>query len=204
MTTKTRETSSGRTASHNKKEPHWPAGHAGTIAAAAMAGAAVGLAANLGRKFVVQNIAAARGDWARILADEHQIVLALFDKMEATEDNQSTTRRYLLAKLKNALGKHAIEEENAVYPTLRDAGMAHEADALNGEHGYVKTYIHTLENMSAEGPAWLAKIREFRAMIEEHMKMEEEEIFPAIRSQLSDERNAALTTAVTREGMKLA
>jgi len=182
----------------------WSAGSAGTLAAAAVAGAAVGLAANLGRKFVVQGLAGASGDWAETLTQEHQIVLALFDKVEATDSDQGTTRKHLLTKIKNALGKHAIEEENAVYPALRDANMAHDADALNGEHGYVKTYLYDLENMPANGAAWLAKARELRTMLEEHMKMEETEVFPALRSQLSDEQNAKLFHAMSREGMKLA
>lgn len=202
MATKTRDNrarQAGRSAAF-----HWSAGSAGTLAAAAVAGAAVGLAANLGRKLVVQGLAGASGDWAETLAEEHQIVLALFDKVEATGDDQGTTRKHLLGKIKNALGKHAIEEENAIYPALRDANMTHDADTLNGEHGYVKTYLYDLENMPADGPAWLAKARELRAMLEEHMKMEEKEVFPALKSQLSDEQNARLFHAMSREGMKLA
>lgn len=179
-------------------------GQTGLLAAAAMAGAAVGLAANYGRRFVVQGIAGASGDWAEALATEHRLVLALFDKIEATGDTQTSARAHLLAKLKNALGKHALEEENVVYPALRQANSVHDADALNAEHGYVKTYLYELENMPKGSAEWLTRARDFRAMIEEHMKMEEDEVFPALRSLLTDEQNARLTAAVSREGMKLA
>ncbi len=179
-------------------------GQTGMLAAAAMAGAALGLAANYGRKFVVQGMAGAAGDWADALAAEHRLVLALFDKIEATGDNQSSARTHLLAKLKNALGKHALEEENVVYPALRQANAAHDADALNAEHGYVKTYLYELETMPRSGADWLARVRDFRAMLEKHMKMEEEEVFPAFKGQLTDDQNAKLTAAVLREGMKLA
>lgn len=182
----------------------WSAGSAGTLAAAAVAGAAVGLAANLGRKFVVQGVAATAGDWDEILAAEHRVVLALFDKIEATEDNQTMVRKHLLTKLRNALGKHAIEEENAVYPAVRESDSAHDADALNGEHGYVKTYLYELGNMPAEGAAWLAKARQLRALLEEHIRMEETEVFPALKRALTEEQNARLTAAVNREGLKLA
>lgn len=179
-------------------------GSAGRLAAAAVAGAAVGLAANLGRKFVVQGIAGASGDWAETLANEHLLVLALFDKIEATNDDQVTARTHLLTKVKNALGKHAIEEENVIYPALRDSNSTHDADALNAEHGYVKTYLYELENMDAGTSAWLAKIRDFRAMLQKHMQMEEREVFPALKRQLTDEQNARLFHAMSREGMKLA
>src|SRR3954469_724537 len=67
----------------------WPGNQTGMIAAAVVAGAAVGLAANLGRKMVVQGLGASAGDWADMLAAEHKAVLALFDKLEATEDSQT-------------------------------------------------------------------------------------------------------------------
>jgi hypothetical protein len=41
-------------------------------------------------------------------------------------------------------------------------------------------------------------------MLEAHMRMEENEVFPALRDALSAEKNAKLTTAMNREGMKLA
>ena len=181
----------------------WNAGQAGVVAAAAVAGAAVGIAANLGRKLVAQGLGDA-ADWADALAAEHQAVLALFDQLEATADTQAGARTHMLTKIKNALGKHALEEENVIYPALREANSVHDADALNAEHGYVKTYLYELENMPKEGSAWLAKAREFRAMLETHMRMEEEEVFPALRGALDAEKNARLSSAVWREGLKLA
>ena len=87
----------------------------------------------------------------------------MFDKIEATGDSEASARSRLLTKLKNALGKHALEEENVIYPALRRANFVHDADALNGEHGQVKTFLYELENMPKTGPAWLARVREFRA-----------------------------------------
>lgn len=176
----------------------------GVLAAAAVAGAAIGLAANYGRKLAVQGMAGASGDWAEALAAEHAAVLALFDKIEATGDSQASARSRLLTKLKNALGKHALEEENVIYPALRQANYVHDADALNGEHGQVKTFLYELENMPKTGPAWLARVRELRAMLEEHIRMEEDELFPALKAQLEDGQNGKLSQAMNREGMKLA
>lgn len=206
MATGTRSKSGNDNRSGGRSRPGFGlgGGQTGVLAAAAVAGAAIGLAANYGRKMVVQGMAGASGDWADALAAEHRAVLAMFDKLEATSDNQSTARTHLLTKIKNALGKHALEEENAVYPALRRANSVHDADALNAEHGYVKTYLYELENMPKASPEWLGRARDFRAMLEEHMKMEEEEVFPVLRGQLSEEQNARLTAAVHREGMKLA
>ena len=179
-------------------------GQSGVIAAAAVAGAAVGLAASFGRKAIVQGMSAAAGDWDEALAAEHKAVLAHFDMLESTADNQSWKRAHHLLKIKNALGKHALEEENVIYPALREKGETPAADTLNSEHGYVKTYLYELENMPKEGPAFLAKLREFRAMLEAHMREEEDEVFPALKAKLSEEENGRLNWAMNREGMKLA
>lgn len=182
----------------------WTGAQTGVLAAAAVAGAALGIAANYGRKMVVQGLAGTAGDWVDALTAEHDAVRALFDKVEATEDNQTWVRAYCLTKIRNALGKHAIEEENVIYPALREANQAHDADALNGEHGYIKTFLYELDTMPKDGSAWLDKMREFRTMLEEHMRMEEEQVFPAFRASMTEEQSARLFAAMQREGMKLA
>ena len=182
----------------------WGSGQTGVLAAAAVAGAAVGLAANYGRKLLVQGMGAAAGDWADALTAEHQATLAIFDKIEATGDDQTWIRSHLLMKLKYALDKHAHQEENVIYPALREANSAHDADALNSEHGYVKTYLYELETIPNDSPEWLARVRDFRSMIQEHMRMEEDEVFPKFRNTLSEEQNAKLSAMMNKEGMKMA
>ena len=183
----------------------WGAGaNAGVLLGAAVAGAAVGLAANAGRKLFVQFSGAAAGDWFDVLRAEHKATLALFDKIEATGDDQTNARSQLLAKLKYALTKHAHQEEAVVYPALRQANLAHDADALNAEHGYVKTYLYELETLAKDSSEWLARVRDFRAMLEEHINMEEIEVFPAFRDALSDAQNAKLTATMNKEGFKMA
>lgn len=205
MASKTRSRQSGRSrTSENGSAFSWGGGTTGALLGAAVAGAAVGFAANAGRKLFVQLSGAAAGDWFDALKAEHEATKAIFDKIEATGDDQNMTRSHLLAKLKYALTKHAHQEEAVIYPALRQANLAHDADALNAEHGYVKTYLYELENLANDSPEWLARVRDFRAMIEEHMKMEEDEVFPAFRNQLSDEQNAKLTATMNKEGFKVA
>jgi hemerythrin superfamily protein len=183
---------------------NWDSQNNGALVGAAVAGAAVGFAANLGRKLVMQMTSASAGDWVEALKAEHKLALAIFEKIEATDDSQTIMRSHLLAKLKYALSKHAIEEEMVVYPALRQHGEAAEADKLGSEHGYVKTYLYELENMANDDPAWLQRVRDFHAMIKEHMREEEEEIFPRFRSRMSAEENAKITHAMNKEGFKFA
>jgi hemerythrin superfamily protein len=179
-------------------------GSAGVLAGAALAGAAIGIAANVGRKLFVQFSTGASGDWFDALKAEHALTLGIFEKIEATDDSQGMMRSHLLMKLKYALTKHAHEEESIIYPALRQANLAHDADALNSEHGYVKTYLYELETLSNTSPEWLARVRDFRTMLEEHIRMEEDEVFPTFRQALSETQNAKLTSLMNKEGFKMA
>jgi hemerythrin superfamily protein len=207
MATKTGSRQSNRSRSGGTDQDSafsWGSGGAGVLAAAAVAGAAVGFAANYGRKFLVQGMGAMAGSWDEALKAEHAATLAIFDKIEATTDDQTSARSHLLMKLKYALTKHAHQEESVIYPALREANSAHDADALNSEHGYVKTYLYELETLANDSPEWLARVRDFRSMLQEHVRMEEDEVFPAFRNTLSEEQNAKLTAMMNKEGLKMA
>jgi hemerythrin superfamily protein len=178
----------------------WGKNGGGALFGAALAGAAFGFAANFGRKFLTQSLSAAGGDWDEVLATEHDAVMAIFDRMLATDETQGFKRSMLLMKLTHALDKHAHEEEMVVYPALREANEAHDADALEGEHGYVKTFIYELNQLSTEAPNWLEKVREFKALVGKHAHMEEEEVFPRFKKAMSEEQNAKITSLVNRDG----
>jgi hemerythrin superfamily protein len=178
--------------------------NAGPLLGAALAGAAIGFAANYGRKFLMQGLEAAAGDWDDILAAEHELALGIFDKMLATDETQTWKRSMLLMKLTHALDKHAHQEEMVVYPALREANMAVNADELEGEHGYIKTYLYELKTMGSSAPNWLEKVREFRGLVSKHAKMEEEEVFPSFKNSMTDEQNGKITGLVNADGFWMA
>jgi len=175
-----------------------------TIAIGAAAGVAAGLAVNLVRKAAVQAPTVMAGNWDEALAAEHAAALKLFDLIEASDDHDPGRRAVLLMQLKHAIGKHAFQEENVVYAMMRDQGLTEAADHLNHEHGYVKQYFFDLTEMPKSDPAWLPKVKEFRAMIEQHMREEEDDLFPKMRAKLSDKQNKHITRAMNKEGLKLA
>lgn len=199
--------SSGRTSRGTSSESRsafsWSEGAAPVIAAA-IGGMAIGFAANYGRKALMQGMEAAAGDWDEILAAEHDMALAIFDKMLLTDESQTFKRKMLLMKLTHALDKHAHQEEMVVYPALRDANEAVSADQLEGEHGYVKTFLFELNEMGPDAPNWLEKVREFRALVSRHAHMEEEEVFPAFKKSMSAEQTAHITSLVNRDGFWMA
>ena len=208
MATRTQSRSSNRSTSsrpgtESRSAFSWGAG-TGTVFGAALAGVAIGIAANFGRKAFMQGMEATAGDWDAILATEHDTALAIFDKMLATDESQTFKRKMLLMKLTHALDKHAHQEEMVVYPALREAGVNVEADQLEVEHGQVKTFLYELNEMSPDAPNWLEKVREFRAAVSRHAHMEEEEVFPRFKKDLSEEQDARITTLINRDGFWMA
>ena len=207
MATRTQNRSSNRSSSQRSsgnRSAFSFGSNAGPILAAGLAGAAIGLAANFGRKAIMQGMEAAVGDWDEILATEHDMALAVFDKMLATDDSQTFKRKMLLMKLTHALDKHAHQEEMVVYPALREANEAGDADALESEHGYIKPFIYELSEMGPEASNWLEKVREFRDLVSQHAHMEEEEVFPRFKKGMDEEQNAHITSLVNRDGFWMA
>ena len=177
---------------------------AGPMLGAALAGVALGFAANFGRKAVMQGMESMAGDWDEILAAEHDMALAIFDKMLLTDESQTFKRKMLLMKLTHALDKHAHQEEMVVYPALREANEAVDADHLEGEHGYIKTFIYELNKMGPDSSNWLEKVREFRQLVSSHAHMEEEQVFPRFKQAMTEEQNAEVTGLVNRDGFWMA
>ena len=206
MATRTgnRSNSSSSDRSSSKEQSAFRWGSAGAIAGVALGGAALAIAANLGRKFAIQGMSAAKGNWADSLAAEHEAVLGIFDKMLATDESQTTQRKMLLMKLGHYLDKHAYAEEHVVYPALREANDKADAAELETEHGEVKTFLYRLHNMKSDAPEWIETVREFRNSVAAHARLEEEEVFPRLQSEISDELDAKITKEVNEAGFMMA
>ena len=169
------------------------------------AGAAIGIGANWARKFLQQKSESmmAGNEWDEILKLEHRATLAKFDLLLATEDDEVGKRASLVKTIHYALNKHAHQEEQVVYPALRQANETVDADHLEHEHGYVKTYLYRLENMEKNSPEFLPTVREFRNLIEEHARMEEDQVYPRFKSGLTEEQNKKITMLMNKHGMAM-
>jgi hemerythrin superfamily protein len=169
------------------------------LVGAAVAGVATGLAVNLTRKAIVQAPSVMAGDWFEALKTEHKLALAIFDQIAATTDAEPAKRAILLTQL-----KHAFTEENVIYPALREWGDKADADKLNHDHGYVKQYLYELDALDNGSPAFLARVAAFRADLEDHIREEEDAVFPPLHAALDEAKNAHLTALANKEGFKLA
>jgi hemerythrin superfamily protein len=58
--------------------------------------------------------------------------------------------------------------------------------------------------MDADDPAWIDTVREFRTAVEAHARMEEDEVFPRLRSEIDEETNDMLTAELAKASFMMA
>lgn len=167
-------------------------------------GVAVGVGLALARKLMVQAPTAMAEDWVAGLEGEHLAVRNLLGVLERTDRDNHKRRAYLLHKVKTALTRHAIEEENVVYPALRAAGQIAAVESLTQEHGDVKFRLYQLTDLLEDGPAFDAVLADFMADLFAHMDREEQELFPLLRSLMGPADSAELGAKVNLQGLQFA
>lgn len=170
-----------------------------------LAGAAGGLLLGRFLPVVVANLrgaiggASGRDPFANLIR-EHRQLLTLLDRMEATPSDQKMKRMALFLQFKRTIGKHALAEEDIVYPLLQnDAEREETTRKLYAEHASMKVNLFELERAMAEDDAWQMRVQALRAEIEPHARQEEEIEFPQLRKLMDQARNAELSRKLDQE-----
>jgi hemerythrin superfamily protein len=176
----------------------------GRLATSAALGLFAGLALPAARKVVIQGPSLGANDWMQALIAEHRKVEKSLEDLITTKDGEMAKREMLLTKIAYALTKHAIEEENVIYPALAEHGHPDLARRSIEEHAQVKTLIFDLRQMRPTDSGWIGKALQLSAALQKHVREEEDEVFPALHESLSREENARLTKMMNWEGLKVA
>ena len=134
------------------------------------------------------------------LIREHRQLLALLDKMENTPVNRFVRRGTLFYLFKRKIAKHAMAEEDVVYPMLTDdAERADAARKLYEEHGRMKVLLFELEQSIKDDQSWLKAVRGLRNEIQPHAHQEENVEFPALRDRIDKARKVKLARKIRQE-----
>lgn len=143
--------------------------------------------------------AAGRDPFAKLI-QQHRVLLSLLDKMEDVEATEWAKRKFLFLSFKRTIGKHAMAEEDVVYPLLKTDAERHEATAkLYREHASMKIHLFELQRAVHHDEEWRAAVRALRSEIEPHAREEEETEFPRLRASLDQARTAELSRKIRQE-----
>lgn len=103
-----------------------------------------------------------------------------------------------------ALEEHARIEEDVFYPAVRDEVPDEVSTVLESleEHLIVKRLVSELQSMDAHDDAYEAKATVLVENVRHHVREEEDELFPAVRSALGRKRLTELAELMQRDAVR--
>jgi hemerythrin-like domain-containing protein len=125
-------------------------------------------------------------DAITMLKDDHKAVEQLFKRFEKAGDRAHVEKRDVIQRVIEALSVHAAIEEQLFYPVVRATVPGAEDITLESleEHHIVKWVLSELESMSPEDERFDAKVTVLIENVRHHVKEEEQDLFPKVRSEL--------------------
>jgi hemerythrin-like domain-containing protein len=122
-----------------------------------------------------------------LLDREHDEVEALFKRFERTTDRAVKERRAIADAIIDALARHAVIEEQFLYPALRERGGEEEALEALEEHHVVKWLLWELNRLDPDHERFEPKMTVLMENVRHHVKEERSELFPKVRKAFSRE-----------------
>lgn len=125
-------------------------------------------------------------DVIELLTSDHRKVETIFQQFEQGINLSQATQ--LFRKLYQELTLHALAEENVFYPALaRHPQFSSQLKDSFKEHSEVKAIFAELAALDMTSSDWLAKMAKLIKDVKNHIKDEENELFPRARQFFSVE-----------------
>jgi hemerythrin superfamily protein len=122
----------------------------------------------------------AEPDAIELLERQHRDVERLFESLHETADPND--RALLFAELADTLAAHTRIEETLFYPAICDDATLEMLREAVDDHLAIKRMVVELLDMPPDD-AFMDKLDELQALVDEHVDDEEQELFPKIREQ---------------------
>jgi hemerythrin-like domain-containing protein len=131
-----------------------------------------------------------------LLKADHRSVETLFERFERTGARAHKTRRKLVDRMIDDLAVHAFIEEQVLYPAAKQEITAAKDDVLEAleEHHVVKWQLQELIDLDPTDERFTAKVSVLTEHVRHHVKEEERELFPLLRSGFDRTRLLELGT----------
>jgi hemerythrin-like domain-containing protein len=128
-----------------------------------------------------------------MLREDHRRVEKLFKEFERGDTA-------VVADICDALEQHAMLEEQVFYPAVKDAVEEARGTVLESleEHHVVTALIEELRAMSGDEENYVAKATVLMENVRHHIREEEDELFPDVRSALGRKRLQELAEDMER------
>ena len=119
-------------------------------------------------------------DVTKMLEADHRHVEDLFAKIEKAEGER---RQPLIDELATSLRAHMALEEAVVYPKMEPVTGRETVEEGNVEHELGRKGLDDVLRLAPDEPGFGAALDAVKAGISHHVKEEEDEVFPKLRSK---------------------
>ena len=126
-------------------------------------------------------------DAITLLRADHKTVEQLFKRFEKAGDRAYVDKRQIVDRIIEELSMHAAIEEQVFYPVARMTVPSTEDIALESleEHHIVKWVLSELDGLDPHDERFDAKVTVLIENVRHHVKEEEQDFFPKVRTKLS-------------------
>jgi hemerythrin superfamily protein len=140
-------------------------------------------------------------DIVDLIKDDHEQIMELIERVEASSDDDVETREELFDELRNFLEAHTNAEETALYERLSDEEETRERVLESyEEHQLVSEILLSLQELEVNDDDWMNKFSVLRENVEQHADMEESILLPkAMKLIPGDEREQLADTMSSLE-----
>jgi iron-sulfur cluster repair protein YtfE (RIC family) len=127
-----------------------------------------------------------------LLKQQHQEVSDLFEEFEGAGEGARMTKERLCLKIADALAVHASIEEQIFYPESKQENTEDLLREAVEEHLSVKKLIADIMDSQFDDPQYDAKLKVLKEQVEHHVEEEEQQLFPLVARNCSEEELAEM------------
>ncbi len=135
-----------------------------------------------------------------LLIQDHREISTCLDRMENTPPDSTAKRAMQFLQLKRKLAKHAMAEEDVLYPMVKTQAQDQPpSEHMYQEHADMKVALFELENMLKSRQDWSQRVRSLRQLVQNHVQEEESQVFPRLRQIMDQQRQSKVSGQISRE-----
>src|SRR5215469_7007257 len=134
-------------------------------------------------------------DVYQILIQDHHKIAKMFEEIARISNTEAERRRQLFSDLWITIVDHEFTEENDLLSIVDDMSSFCANDETNAtikkmvarsfdDHAAFEAILQRISKLPASDDEWLEQLRELRDLIREHVRNEEQKLFPAAREVL--------------------
>lgn len=121
---------------------------------------------------------------------DHTKANTLFAEIQNTDDPHKAQEYF--GQLYKDLTAHAEAEEQVVYPAMRS--YYDNTQELYDEQAEMKRMLDEIKSTSPSAPEFKDKVRQLAKVVQDHVSEEENDMFPKIRDNFSDDQQEQMAT----------